>query len=274
MTATAALAGWELRTAARSRWITAFGAVFGAACLAVAVFGLRTLKELGQTGSSAVADGLLVLGVLLPPLLGLVAGAGSIAGARERGTLAMFLTQPLRPGSVVAGAFLGLTGAVWCVVAVAFGAAAVAVAAVADTADLVAYAAVTGAALATGAVAVAIGIAISSLAANRMQAIATAAAAWFVLAIGADLVLAVVVPSFQLGPRGMLAAVLLNPLESVRILAVLTIDGDGRSLGSFGAHLLDRFGSSGSRLVLLAGVAAWIAVPLAVARAAVRRRDA
>lgn len=273
MTAATTLAGWELRTAARSRWVVAFGAVFGAGCLAVSLFGLRTLKELGQTGSSAAAEGLLTLGILLPPLLGLLVGAGSLAGARERGTLAMLLTQPVRAGSVVTGTFLGLTGAVWTVVAAALGVGAVVVAAVAETSDVVAYAVVVAATLVAAAVAVALGIAVSAVAANRMQAFAAAAGLWFVLTIGIDLVLAVVVPSFRVGPDGMLVAVLLNPLQAVRVLAVLASDADGSALGTFGTHVVDRFGPAGARALLAAAVAGWTAAPLALARTALRHRD-
>lgn len=273
MTALAALAGWEMRAAIRSRWVIAMSLVFGLACLSVTLFGLRTLRELGLAGAGASADALLNLGMLFPPLIGLLIGAGSIASARDRGTLAMTVAQPLRSGQVLAGWFVGLTAAVWLTVAVGFGVAGVVVGSVVQGADLLSFAAVVATTLAVTATAVAIGIAISSLATNRTQALAVVVGVWFVLAIGMDLLLVVVVPGLGLGPAAMLTAVLANPLEGGRLLAVLTIEPDAAALGPFGTYLIDRFGSSGTRAVLVASLLAWTAGSLGIALTALSRRD-
>ena len=273
MSAVAALAGWELRTAVRSRWVVAMSVVFTVACLAVTLFGLRTLRELGLAGAGAASDGLLNLGVLFPPLIGLLLGAGSVASARERRTLAMLASQPVRPAVVVAGWFLGLTGAMWLTVAVAFGASGVAIGSVVQGSDLPAFLAVVAVTLAVTAVSVAIGIAISSLASNRMQALAMVVAVWFSLAIGMDLLMIVVVPGLGLGPFAMLVAVLANPLEAGRLLAILTLDPGATVLGPFGPYLVERFGTTGSKMLLAAALTAWTAGALAVSHAALRRRD-
>lgn len=273
MTAVAALAGWEMRSAIRSRWVLAMSVVFAVACLSVTLFGLRTLRELGLAGAGASADALLNLGMLFPPLIGLLVGAGSIASARDRGTLAMTVAQPLRTGQILAGWFVGLTGAMWLAVAVGFGAAGVVVGSVVQGSDLATFATVVATTLAVTATSVAIGIGISSLATNRMQALAVVVAVWFVLAIGMDLLMVVVVPGLGLGPTAMLAAVLTNPLESGRLLAVLTIEPDATALGPFGTYLIDRFGSTGTRVVLGTSLLAWTAGSLGVAHVALSRRD-
>jgi Cu-processing system permease protein len=273
MSAVAALAGWELRTAVRSRWVLAMSVVFTVACLAVTLFGLRTLRELGLAGASAASDGLLNLGVLFPPLIGLLIGAGSIASARERRTLAMVASQPMRPAAVLAGWFLGLTAAMWLTVAVAFGAAGVAVGSVAQGSDLPGFLTVVAVTLAVTAVSVSIGIAISSLASNRMQALAVVVAVWFALAIGMDLLMIVVVPGLELGPFAMLVAVLANPLEAGRLLAVLVIEPSATALGPFGAYLIDRFGATGSKVILAGSLVGWTVLGLAVSHTALRHRD-
>lgn len=273
MTAVTTLAGWEMRAAIRSRWVIAMSLVFTLACLSVTLFGLRTLRELGLAGAGASADALLNLGVLFPPLIGLLIGAASIAGARDRGTLAMTVAQPLRSGQILAGWFVGLTGAMWLTVAVGFGAAGVVVGSVVQGSDLSTFAAVVAATLAITATAVAIGIATSSLATNRMQAMAVVVAVWFALAIGMDLLLVVVVPGLGLGPVAMLTAVLANPLESGRLLAVLMIESDATALGSFGTFLIERFGSAGAKSLLIASLLTWTVGSLTVAHAALSRRD-
>jgi Cu-processing system permease protein len=273
MSAVIALAGWEMRSAIRSRWVLAMSLVFAAACLSVTLFGMQTLRELGLAGAGAAGDGLLNLGVLFPPLIGLLIGAGSVASARDRGTLAMITAQPIRPATVLAGWFIGLTAALWLTVAVGFGAAGVAIGAVVQGSDLLGFATVVGATLAVTAVSVSVGIAISSLASNRMQALAVVVAVWFALAIGMDLLLVVVVPGLGLGPVALLTAVLANPLEGARLLAVLTIEPDATALGPFGTYLIGRFGSTGARVLLASSLIGWTGVSLAVAHVALRRRD-
>lgn len=90
--------------------------------------------------------------------------------------------------------------------------------------------------------------------------------------MGMDLALTGLVPALHLGPRGMLAALLVNPVESGRILALL--GGDGTSgFGTFGGYLRDSLGVTAAAGLLLTSLTAWIVTPLAAATAARTRRD-
>jgi Cu-processing system permease protein len=269
-----ALAAWELKAAVRSRWVLGTAIVFAAISLAVTLLGLGSLRGLGLSGVGPASAGLVNLGVLLPPLLGLLLGAGSIAGARERGLLAMMIVQPVSRTSLVAGLFLGLSAALWLTVAAGFGLAALVLAGVAKVTDLAPFGALVAATLAVGTAGVGVGIGISSVSAGRTQAIAIAVAVWFVLALGMDLALAGLGPAVHLGSRGLLIAVLLNPLEAGRILALLGADPGAAALGPFGTYLLERFGTTGSTVLLGSAIAAWTLLPLLVARSALRRRPA
>jgi ABC-type transport system involved in multi-copper enzyme maturation permease subunit len=266
------LAGFELRGAARTRWLTVGGVIFAAAALGVTLAGLRSLAALGLAGAGAATDGLVHLSLLLPPLIGLLLGAGSLARDRERGMLAMLASQPVRRGALPFAAFAGSVLAVWVVLAAGLGVALVLLATVATMADLGAFGIVLGVGLVATASAVAIGVMISALASTHHQATAAAASVWLLLALGMDLLLAGVAPGLRLGPAGLLAAVLLNPLEAARILAVMLLDG-GTALGPFGSYLTRRFGTLGAQGVLLGSMAAWTIGPLLVARAATARRD-
>jgi Cu-processing system permease protein len=269
-----AVAGWELKAAVRSRWVLGTALVFAVVTLAVTLLGLGSLRELGLSGVGPASAGLVNLGVLLPPLMGLLLGAGSLAGARERGLLAMMAAQPIRRSTLVIGVFLGLAAALGITVAIGFGLAALVLAGVAEVGDLAPLAALVGSTLGVATAGLAVGVALSSVSAGRMQASALAVAVWFVLALGMDLALAGLGPTVHLGPRGLLAAVLLNPLEAARILAMLGAEPSGTALGPFGAYLVAAFGSGGSALMLTASIAAWVVVPLAVAWVAVTRRAA
>ncbi|WP_052664883.1 ABC transporter permease subunit [Nitriliruptor alkaliphilus] len=266
------LAGFELRGAARTRWLSVGGAIFAAAALAVTLAGLRSLSALGLAGAGAATDGLVHLSLLLPPLIGLLLGAGSLARDRERGMLAMLASQPVRRGVLPLAAFAGSVGAVWIVLAAGLGVALVVLSTVATAADLYAFGVVLGVGLLATASAVAIGVAISAIASTHHQATAAAASVWLLLALGMDLLLAGVAPGLRLGPAGLLAAVVLNPLEAARIWALLVLEG-GTALGPFGAYLTDRFGVRGTHGVLAAVMTAWTVGPLLVARRVTARRD-
>ena len=272
MRSTMTLARFELRGATRSRWVSIGAAVFAVGAGAVTLAGLRSLRELGLAGAGAATDGLLHLGLLLPPLIGLLLGAGSTAGDRERGLLAVLASQPVRRGQLPVAAFLGATAAVSAVVALGFGVATVLVSGVATPGDLLALLAVFAISLAATASAVALGVALSAVCSSRHQATAAAASLWLLLGLGLDLLLAGAAPGLQLGPAGLFVAVLCNPLEASRVLAMLVLDGSS-ALGPFGSYLLDLLGRSGTLVVLAGSVAAWIVLPLGLARFVTTRRD-
>ncbi len=274
MSATLAMAGWELRGAVRSRFVLGAAITFGAMCLGVTLLGLDALRGLGLAGVGPAAAGLVNLGVLVPPLLGLLLGAASLAGARERGLLAMVAAQPISRGAIVGGTFLGLAGALWTTVALGLGLASLVLAGVARVEDLAPLGALVGATLAVGTAGLGLGVGISALARSRAQATAAAVATWLVLALGMDLALAGLAPAVRLGPEGLLAGVLLNPLEAGRILALLAASPGGTALGPFGAFLIDRFGTAGAGALLVVAIGIWTALPLALARWALARRVA
>jgi Cu-processing system permease protein len=267
------VAGWELRGTVRSRWVLGTAVLFGAMCLAVTLLGLDALRGLGLAGVGPASAALLNLGVLVPPLMGLLLGAGGLAGSRERGLLAMIAAQPISRAAIVGGTFGGLAAALWCTIGLGFGLALLVLAGVARASDLAPLAALAGATLAVGTAGLAIGVGISAHAASRTQALSLAVVVWFVLALGMDLALAGLAPAVRLGPEGLLVAVLANPLEAGRILALLTAEAGGTALGPFGAYLIERFGPGGAAGLLVGAILAWTAVPLILAARGVRCRS-
>jgi len=235
--------------------------------------GPSLIRELGLSGIGPASATLVNLGVLLPSLMGLLLGAGSIAGAREQGMLAMISAQPLRRSQVATGAFVGLTASLWTTLGIGFGVAMLIMASVARGSDVPALVALIGATFGVAASSVAIGVAVSSLVGSRVQGIAIAVSLWIVLSLGMDLALAALAPSVHLGPVGLLAAILLNPLEAGRVLALLGTNLEGTSLGPFGAYLISTFGTLGSVALLAADIVVWTVGPLMVARWVLPRKD-
>lgn len=272
-TPTAVVASWEYRNAVRARWVITMGVIFALLCVAVTLLAFRSVRELGLTGIGPASATLVNLGVLLPSLMGLLLGAGSLVGAREQGMLAMMCVQPVRRSSIATGTFLGLTGSLWTTLGIGFGVALLVMAGVAQGSDVPALVTLIASTFGVAAASVSIGVAVSALVSSRVQAVAVGVGLWIVLSLGVDLALAALAPSMHLGAAGLLGTILLNPLEAGRILALLGTNLQGTALGPFGAYLISRFGRVGTVSVLAGDLVAWTAIPLLVARWALARKD-
>jgi hypothetical protein len=100
-----------------------------------------------------------------------------------------------------------------------------------------------------------------------------AIAAWFLLALGLDLVVIGLGVFLALGEPAILAAVLANPIEAARVAALLLLDASGGALGTMGLYLADALGRIASLGLLVSALLVWLTVPLALASAALGRRD-
>lgn len=260
-----AIASWELRGAIRSRWVLGTSIGFALTAVAVSFLGLRSLRALGLSGVGPGSAGLLNLAVMFPPLMGLLLGANSIVNARERGVLAMIMAQPISRFAYLLGIFLGLTAALWITLLIGFGLAGVIIAGPAQVRDLGALLAIAGSAFLASANAVGVGMAISALSNTRTQAAAAATATWFLFAVGVDLALVGIATSIRLGPVALMAIILLNPIESSRVLALLVSIPDGGALGPFGAYLVSTYSTGGAAAILITSLITWTALALGIA---------
>lgn len=273
MTAVMALASAELRQAARSRWIVA-GALTIAACAgAVSVLGGGSASDLGVTSMDARTAALLQIAVLLPPLLALVLGAAALAGPRDGGFLGMLAAQPVRRRALVVSAFVGIAAALGLALAFGFGFSALVLVADGGGAALTRLAGLAVASAGATAAALAAGLAVSAWSSSRAQATGTAVGLWFLLALGHDLVLAVVVPAVDASLAVTFLAIIADPLEAGRVLGLLLVDGGSASLGTMGTYLVDARGIPLAIATCIASLVMWTAGGLALAVAALRWRD-
>lgn len=269
---TTTLAAFEFKGLVRCRWLTVAAIVLAAATAATTIAGMRSFAALGLAGAGAAIDGLVHVTLLLPPLVGLLLGASGLARDREQGMLGMFAAQPVfRPLLPLAG-FAGASAAVWTVVSLGLGVGMLLLSPAMTLRDLAALGLVLVVGLAAAASAVAIGVLLASVASTYQQATAAAAAVWLLLALGLDLLLAGVAPGLRLGSKGLLAVVVINPLDAARVLALLVLDG-AAALGPFGAYLTGTFGRTGATWLLSGVVVGWTVVPLMIAGVITARRD-
>ena len=261
----------ELGDALRSRWLVTYAAAF-----AVVALGLALLQDggIGVQGFDRTTASLLNLCLLLVPLLALIVGAGAIAGERERGTLATLLSQPLSSTELLVSKYAGLAVALWMAIALGFGVAGVALALVRPVANFGHYLLFIGLAAVLATAMLSVGVLISVVSANRVKALSIAVLLWFALVLLYDLVAIGLAVALTSNGQALLLATLLNPVEAVRILAVLGLEPDLHILGPMGAYLRLQFGVAQTAMLLSTATLIWTAVPLAVAAALFRRQDA
>ena len=273
MNSALSIARKELRDSGRSGWLAAYGALFCLLALGLSYLGQRNLGDVGFENFSRTTASLINLCLLLTPLVALTAGAGSIAGMRERGTLDYLLSQPVDRWELLTGKFLGLFGAISVATAGGFGVAGILIAASAPGVDAGLYLLLFVVVLALTAITLAAGLTASVLASSRAQALGVAVMVWFVLVLFFDLVLIGLVSGTSLGGGGLLAALLLNPVEIVRVLTVIRLEPDLEVLGPFGAYVFDSFGRGGATLLLSAALAGWFALTAAAGLFAFARKS-
>jgi len=263
--------GKELRDAVRSRWLIAFAGAFALIALTLS---LMQQGDGGIQGFNRTTASLINLCLLLVPLLALILGAGAIAGERDRGTLATLLSQPLSATELLVAKYAGLTIAVWAAVTLGFGIAGVLLALVRPVADFGQYLLFIVLSGALASAMLSIGLVISVISDGRAKALAIAILAWFALVLFYDLAAIGFALFVTSSGQSLLLATLLNPVEAVRILAVLSLEPDLHVLGPMGAYLNLEIGTARSVVILSAAVLSWTAAPLVLAAAVFRGQDA
>ena len=272
MNAMGAVIRKELRDAARSRWLLGFAGTF-----ALTAFALSLAQSQGgdaaSQGFTRTTAGLVNLCLLLVPLLALALGAGAVAGERERGTLASLLSQPISTTELLLAKYIGLVLAVWAAIALGFGAAGVVVALVSPMAGIGEYVQFVLLSAGLAATMLSLGMLISVWSDGRLKALATAIVLWFVLVLFYNFAAIGLALSVASSGRALLLAVLANPVEVARILAIVGLEPDLRVLGPMGSYLVNELGLVTTVVLLLSALVAWAALPLALAARVFARQD-
>ena len=261
----------EFRDAIASRWFVLYTLAFTVLAVAVSFISLSGAGASGFAGFGRTSAGLLNLVMLIVPLMALTAGAGTIAGERERGTLLYLLAQPVSRTQVLLGKYLGLAAALVCSICVGFGISAGVLAwrtggvGLASFLMLVAFTAMLAMAM------LSVGLLISVL--SRRSAVATGIAlfVWLALVFVSDLGLMAGTVLFKLRVQEVLALAILNPLQAFKMGVIVNLNASLDVLGPVGAYASRTFG--GALAWLLAGVVAvWITLPLCAATLAFTKR--
>ncbi len=274
MNAVVSVARKEVRDALNNWWLLLYAALFTLLALGLSYLGQRNLGSLGFENFSRTTASILNLCLLLAPLIALSLGAGTIAGERDRGALTYLLSQPLNRWELLLGKFAGLFASIALATAAGFGVAGVVIAVYVSAMDAGTYLLFLGLVLALIAVMTGLGLIASVVSPTRVQALGVAMLVWFVAVFFFDLLLIGMVSATSLGGGGLLLALLANPVEIVRVLAIIHLEPDLEILGPFGSYLMERVGVGGATAILGAALAAWTIVPVTLAAWLFEMRDA
>lgn len=268
----AVIAREEYRRALETRWLFAFTALFATLVLGVSYFGLVQSGEIGFQGFSRVTLSLLNLVLFTVPLTGLVLGVGSVSGSTE--TLPLLLAQPVGRGEVLAGKYLGLVAALGAAQALGFGAGGLIVAMQAGPDQIRGFAALTAVSLLLGSLSLAAALALASILADRVKALAAAVFLWLLLVIAYDLAVLGATAILRGVPLQsvLFPALLLNPIDLARVLVTLAV-GSGALFGPTSAVLVKLLGGGGGALLGVGVLLIETAIPLALAARVFGRRD-
>lgn len=266
------IAARELRESVRSRWFLLYSIAFAALGLGVSFISGSGSQSLGLSGYGRTAAGLVNLVLLVVPLMGLTAGAASIAGDRERGMLSYLLAQPVSRAEVLIGKFVGLGGALIACLCLGLGACAAVMAWKGGASNSLSLAWLAAFSMLLALSMLSLGMLVSALARKSTVAIGTAIFLWLALVFVSDLGIMAGTLAFKLRIQELFALSMLNPLQVFKMWSLHAVNGELDVLGPAGLYAADTFGN---RLhAMFAGcMTAWVILPLGAAGVAFARRS-
>lgn len=258
------IAAKEFRDRMRNRWVLAVTLVFTIFSLVIAYFGGAQQGAVGFRSIEFTIASLVSLVIYLIPLIALLLGFDAIVGERERGSLDLLLSLPITRLELLLGKYLGLAAALTLSTLVGFGLVAVLLYQHISWAGLYHYIGFMISSVLLGLAFLSMAVLMSVVARDRTRASGLAIAMWFFFVLVFDLLLLgiLVGTGGSFGGDAFAWLLLLNPADVFRILNVFSLD-DVRTMYGLASIVPP---SLGSPLVMGGVMAAWIVLPLAVAR--------
>jgi len=268
------IAAKEIQEGMRNRWVLATTLLLAALALTLSFLGSAPTGNVGVDPLDIVVVSLSSLTIFLVPLIALLLSHDAIVGELERGTMLLLLSYPLGRRQVIFGKFLGHLAILSFATLFGYGAAALALAltgTVISGHSLGAFTAMIGSSVLLGAVFIAIGYLISTIAAERSTAGGIAIGIWlfFVLIYDMALLGGLVAAQGKALPAGLLDLLLVvNPTDAYRLLN-LAWGGAGplAGLGGLAGH------TALSPPILLVALSVWVIAPLTLATTIFSRRE-
>lgn len=265
------IARHQLTLLARSKWLTAFGVLF--TLLAILIAFLGDSASTGFQGFNRMTASLLNLNLLLVPLLSLLLGSLFISGEKEDGGLTLLLTYPIPFSSLMMGKYIGLFVAVWSVITFSYGAVFILISLLGVLASLKVILLFYLYTIFLLLIFLSLSVTVGLFSKSRFQALGISIILWafFVLFYEFIIMGVSLIVSTQWIQMLVSISIFLNPVELIRVWAILSLDG----ASVFGPGFYDMtVWASGwlGTLMFAVSVFFWGLFPLFISSVLVRRR--
>lgn len=269
------IAAKEIQESLRNWWVLSTTLLLAALALTLTFLGSVPTGSVGARALDIVIVSLSSLTIFLLPLIALLISHDAIVGEIERGTMLLLLSYPVGRWQVLLGKFAGHLVILAFAIVLGYGAAALALVttgAAIDTESWAAFGKMIGSSILLGATFIALGYLISSLVPARGTAAGIAVGIWLLLVLIYDMALLgllVVDQGRFISADTLNTLLLLNPTDVYRMF---NLAGSANvSLFSGMAGLADTMTLNPG--ILLMALAAWAALPLALAAFVFSRRE-
>ena len=266
------IAANETRSGLRNRWFVLYAVIFTALSLGFSLIALGGSSLTGQPGFGRTSAGLLNLMLLMVPLIGLTIGAQSLVADRQDRTLDYLLAQPVSPGEVFVGKYLGAALSLVLLLVLGFGFSGIAMAIRGTTGEVGDYLMLIGLTIGLGLGMLSIGYLVSSWATEAAASLGIAVTLWLIFVVIGDLGLMGTSLVMDLKPDTLLALTLINPLDVFKILSVDRLQTSLDVLGPAGTYAMNELGT-GLAPVLFLIMLLWVLVPLPIGFAIFKRTN-
>jgi Cu-processing system permease protein len=265
----------EIQEGLRNWWVLSTTLLLAALALTLTFLGSAPTGSVGVRALDVVIVSLSSLTIFLLPLIALLISHDAIVGEIERGTMLLLLSYPVGRWQVLLGKFAGHLAILAFAIVLGYGAAALALlttGAAIDTESWAAFGKMIGSSILLGATFIALGYLISSLVPVRGTAAGIAVGIWLLLVLIYDMALLgllVVDQGRFISADTLNTLLLLNPTDVYRMF---NLAGSANvSVFSGMAGLADTMTLNPG--ILLMALAAWAALPLALAAFVFSRRE-
>jgi Cu-processing system permease protein len=267
-------AGKEFSDGLRNKWVAGATLILAALAFALTLLGSTPTGVLGVRPLAVTVVSLSSLTIFLVPLIALLLGYDAIVGEAERGCLLLILTYPVSRLEISLGKFLGHAGILSFATIIGYGAAGIAAAWLrgGDAESWRAFIWLLFSTIMLGLAFLALAYLISAIVKERSTAAGIAVGLWLFFVLVYDLALmgSLVASQGQIGVNVFAGLLLLNPADVYRLFNLTAFENVRMLSGMAGLSSTVRF----SPLILLVVLAAWSAIPLAVAIGVFKRREA
>ena len=253
--------GKEAADSRRNRWFILFTIVFAGLALGLSLLGFSGIGTFGIAGFGRTVASLINLVMLIVPLMGLMLGAISISGERERGSLLPLLAQPIMPTELLIGKYLGTAVALMAAILFGFGFSGIVIAWRGGLAQFSHYLMLVGLTVLIGLAHLSIGFLISTFTSKSTTAISIALILWLAIVFISDLGLIGTTVVLRLAPPVLLAFTLMNPVQVFKLATIYIIQGDMEILGAVGLYAADVFGGFLFPMLMILFLL-WVFLPL------------